>query len=111
MSLKADVYKVRSNRMVKVVILIASKYLSYGTVMISFIQKNTVTIRWNDENDHHVSLCVRFFFFMGISMSICEKTTTLISLDLELVHHFTDDTVIGYSTIAYGTRLLLVLLY
>jgi uncharacterized membrane protein (DUF2068 family) len=26
----------------------------------------------------------------GMSMSICEKTTTLIFLDLELVHHFTN---------------------
>jgi hypothetical protein len=32
-----------------------------------------------------------------MAMSICEKTTTLIFLDLELVHHFIDGTDIGSS--------------
>jgi hypothetical protein len=31
-------------------------------------------------------------------MSICEKTTTLILFDLQLVHNFTDGTGIGSST-------------
>jgi hypothetical protein len=38
--------------------------------------------------------------FVGMLMSICKKTTTLIFLDLELVHHFNDGTSIGSSTTA-----------
>jgi hypothetical protein len=30
----------------------------------------------------------KFFNYVGMSILICEKTTTLIFLDLELVHHF-----------------------
>jgi hypothetical protein len=39
-------------------------------------------------------------YLVGMSMSICEKTTTLIFLDLQLVHHFIDGTGIGSSTTA-----------
>jgi hypothetical protein len=41
--------------------------------------------------------------------SICEKTTTLIFLDLQLVHHF-DSTGIGTTDINITTFLVLVLL-
>jgi uncharacterized membrane protein (DUF373 family) len=47
-----------------------------------------------------------------MSMSVCEKTTTLIFFYLELVHHFIDGTGIGSSTTATNatTAQLLVLL-
>jgi hypothetical protein len=38
----------------------------------------------------------------GMSLSICDKTTTLIFLDCELVHHFIDGTGIGSSTTAFN---------
>jgi hypothetical protein len=43
-------------------------------------------------------------------MSVCEKTTTLIFLDLQLVHHFIDGTCIGSSTTAINATTFLVLL-
>jgi hypothetical protein len=43
----------------------------------------------------------------GKSMSICEKTTTLIILDLQLVYHFIDGTCIAITNINATTLLLL----
>jgi hypothetical protein len=46
----------------------------------------------------------------GMSMSVCEKTNTLIFLDLHLVHHFIDGTCIGSSTTVLVLLVLLALL-
>jgi hypothetical protein len=43
-----------------------------------------------------------------MSISICEKTTTIIFLDLQLVHHFTDGTCIATTDINATTFLVLV---
>jgi hypothetical protein len=54
--------------------------------------------------DRFCGLVVRVLGVGGMSMSICEKTTTLIFLDLELVHHFINGTATNATTALYCTR-------
>jgi hypothetical protein len=48
---------------------------------------------------------------MSMSMSICEKTTKLIFLDLQLLHHFIDGTCIATTDNNVTTFLVLLNCY
>jgi hypothetical protein len=61
-------------------------------------------------------MCLNLWIFYvcillwSMSMSVCEKTTILIFLDLKLVHHFIDGTGIATTDINATTFLVLVLI-
>jgi hypothetical protein len=59
----------------------------FNAVLTSTSQVHSCTSVYREGNSSVVKLCA-----CGVSMSICEKTTTLIFLDLELVHHFITET-------------------